>query len=605
MFFKIIERLARFITCLYTKLPMNGDPIKTVLLIEDNEDDIKAIQAALTVGNYRVAVARTARQAFTDIFKAPPDLVILDINLPDLDGFHVARELKRNMMFRHIPVIVLTSRIDFLEKMRSFDVVVDEYLVRPFDPKDLLLRTDLVHQRVQANLDANPLTRLPGNMVIVKELRARLGQGKPYAVGYVDLNNFKAFNDKYGFSRGDFVIQFAARVIISATQKLSPSQNFVGHIGGDDFIFICDYDHANEVCQRIIDTFDREVPNLYSEEDRKRGYVVVEDRRGVVSQFPLLSISIGMVSDEGTKFSNLGQVNHSLTQLKKYAKSFQGSAYVRDRRSLSSQLAEFTWGPGSNAGSSKVLENITQALGSYMPGQLAEIIKNRAITVLFQPILDMKEDDVMGHEALVRGPAGTPLEFPDALFQTARTVGCVPQLDVLCMQQILSASGEFRKGIKIFVNIFPETLLEWDSLQSILNDPRARHLDWVFELSGSNRASDAREILHTLGRLKSLNLKVCLDASGSILSQGLRELSDLRPHYIKLNMNQFKNMTSDARAHNEFLQSIALVRQVGAEIICSKLESRADSFLALKAGLRWGQGFLFARPALPVTTTPR
>src|SRR5688500_15428574 len=111
---------------------MTAENAKTVLLIEDNADDIKAIQGALTAGGYRVAVARTARQAFTDIFKTPPDAIILDINLPDLDGFHVARELKRNMMFRHIPVIVLTSRIDFLEKMRSFDVVVDEYLVRPF-----------------------------------------------------------------------------------------------------------------------------------------------------------------------------------------------------------------------------------------------------------------------------------------------------------------------------------------------------------------------------------------------------------------------------------------------------------------------------------------
>src|SRR5262249_45288837 len=147
------------------------------------------------------------------------------------------------------------------------------------------------------------------------------------------------------------------------------------------------------------------------------------------SQFPLISVAIGMVSDEGKKFSNLGQINHSLTQLKKYAKSFQGSAYVRDRRSLTNQLAEFTWGPGSDAGSSKVLENITQAIGSFMPGQLAEIIKNKNISILFQPILDMRADEVVGHEALVRGPAGTPLEFPDALFQTARTVSCVPQLD--------------------------------------------------------------------------------------------------------------------------------------------------------------------------------
>src|SRR5882724_10265345 len=138
----------------------------TVLLIEDHEELTGQISAALTGAGYKVITAPSARQAFTCIFKSPPDIIILDINLPDLDGFHVAKELKRNMMFRHIPVIVLTNRIDFLEKMRSLDIIVDEYLVRPFDSKDLILRTDLVFQRAQSNLDANPLTRLPGNLAI-------------------------------------------------------------------------------------------------------------------------------------------------------------------------------------------------------------------------------------------------------------------------------------------------------------------------------------------------------------------------------------------------------------------------------------------------------
>jgi DNA-binding response OmpR family regulator len=121
-------------------LPTEG----TVLLIEDNKELVNLITESLTAARYRVVVAPSARHAFTNIFKSPPDIVILDINLPDLDGFHVAKELKRNMMLRHIPVILLTSRIDFLDKMRSLDVIVDEYLVKPIDVKDLLLRTQLV-----------------------------------------------------------------------------------------------------------------------------------------------------------------------------------------------------------------------------------------------------------------------------------------------------------------------------------------------------------------------------------------------------------------------------------------------------------------------------
>lgn len=569
----------------------------SVLVIEDNEQLATLIRDAFTKADYKVIAAKSAREAFTAIFRSPPDLIVLDINLPDLDGFHLAKELKRNMMLRHIPVILLSGRSDFLEKMKTLEVVVDEYLTIPFEVPEMLLRAQLVLERSRTNLDANPLTRLPGNIAIVKAIKERIGAKQPYAVGYADLNNFKAFNDKYGFNKGDQVIISAAKMIVSVVQRLSPSRNFIGHVGGDDFIFICDYEKANEICQAITESFDKEVPKYYSEEDREKGYIVVEDRRGVVSQFPLISIAIGLVSDEGGKFSNLGQINHSLTQLKKYAKSFQGSAYVRDRRNLAAALAEFTWGPGSSAGTSKVLENITTALGSYMPGQLADIIKNKSITVLFQPILDMRTDDVVGHEGLVRGPSGTPLEFPDALFQTARTANMVRPLDMLCIQQVLNASMEFRKGIRLFINVYPETFLEETSLHEFLEQIRERGLDLVLELSGSHRANDAVDLFATLARMKQHGVKICIDASVALMGHGLRSLPELRPEFIKLNMMSYKDMSNDFQKQSEFGQAVTLIRQVGSDIICTKLESRADSFMALKFGVFLGQGFLFAQPS--------
>jgi len=569
------------------------------MLVENDSAIITSVSDALAKAHFRVQSAMSARAAFPLIFKSPPEAIILDINLPDLDGFHLAKELKRNMMLRHIPVILLTSGMDFLDKMRSLEVIVDEYIVKPIDLKDLVLRTQLAIQRSQSNLDANPLTRLPGNIAIVKCLKSKIGAGKPYAVGYADLNNFKAYNDKYGFSNGDKVIRFGAQVIVQAVSKLSPQENFVGHVGGDDFIFVCGYDKANEICQMITESFDREAPKFYSDEDKQKGFIVVEDRRGIVSQFPLVSIAVGMVSDEGDKFQNLGQINHSLTQLKKYAKSFQGSAYVRDRRSLAAQLAEFTWGPGSSAGSSKVLDSIASALGSYLPTQLNDIIKNQTITVLFQPIIDMRNDDVVGHESLVRGPSGTPLEFPDALFQTARTNNQTIDLDILCMKRVLAASQEFHKGMKLFMNIFPETLLEEKRFHAeILSDERARDVDIIIEVAGSSRANDAGNLYKTLSRLKERGLKICLDAQVALVGNGLRLLPELKPDYIKLNMMQYKEMFNDFQKQEEFFRTVQLIRHSGSEVICTKLESRADSFLAMRAGVALGQGFLFARPAM-------
>lgn len=569
----------------------------TVLLIEDDPALVATITKTLSPAGYTVVTVSSSKDAFASIFKTPPHIIILDINLPDLDGFHIAKELKRNLMFRHIPVIVLSSRIDFLDKMRSLDVIMDEYLVKPIEPMDLLLRTQLVAQRAQTNLDANPLTHLPGNMSIVKEIKSRIGQGKPYAVGYADLNNFKAFNDKYGFSNGDLVIQFAAKVIVEVLGRMSPRNHFVGHVGGDDFIFVCGYENASEICQAITESFDKEVIKFYNDEDRQKGYVVVEDRRGVVSQFPLTSIAIGLASDEGNKFSNLGQINHSLTQLKKYAKSFHGSAFVRDRRTLSAQLAEFTWGPGSGSESGKVLDQLTTALGAYLPGQLKDIIKNEAITVLFQPILDMRSDEVMGHEALVRGPSNTPLEYPDALFQTARTAGLVLDLDLLCFKKIMAAAAELHKGVKLFINIFPETLLEEKALRKALQEPRRLKLDPIIELAGSNRANDADDLFSTLTRFKQQDFKICMDAGVFLQEQSLRFLPELQPNYVKLSMVAYKDMINDYQKQDGFTKTINLIRQAGSEVICTKLESRSDSYLAMKAGVYLGQGFLFARPS--------
>ncbi len=578
----------------------------TILMVEDDPDVIDVTETLFRDQNFNVIVTQTAKEAFASIFKSPPDLIILDINLPDLDGFHVARELKRNMMLRHIPIILLSGRADFMEKMRSMDVVVDEYLVKPFDIQEMLLRTKLVLERSRTNLDANPLTRLPGNRAIVEAIKSHINKGKPYAVGYADLNNFKAFNDKYGFSQGDLMITLAANTIVNSVQKLSPDLSFVGHIGGDDFIFICGYDQANDVCQKITSEFDKGVVPFYPEEDRKNGFILVEDRRGVESKFPFVSMAIGMVSDEGQKFTNIGQINHSLTQLKKYAKSFQGSAVVRDRRTLAASLAEYTWGPGSAEGSSKVLASITAALNSYMPGQLSDIINKKQISVLFQPVIDMKDDSVIGHEGLVRGPAGTPLEYPDALFQTARTSGNVVELDMLCIEAVVAAAHDFRRGMKLFINIYPETLLDdQERFKRILTDQRTRNVDLVFELSGSHRASDASDLFVTLRRMKEQGLKICIDGSVILSGYGLQFLPDLHPNYVKLNMMSYKDMTHDVQRRGEFANTIRLIRQVGSEAICTKLESRADAIIAMTEGVALGQGFLFASPALPTSVLSR
>jgi EAL domain-containing protein (putative c-di-GMP-specific phosphodiesterase class I) len=206
---------------------------------------------------------------------------------------------------------------------------------------------------------------------------------------------------------------------------------------------------------------------------------------------------------------------------------------------------------------------------------------------------------------LVRGPAGTPLEYPDALFQTARTAGKVTDLDLLCIELVVAAAQEFRKGMKLFINIYPETLLdEQERFKRIMTDQRVRNMDLVFELSGSHRASDASDLFVTLRRMKQQGMKICIDGSVILSGYGLRFLPELQPNYVKLNMMTYKDMTHDVERRREFSDTVRMIRQVGSEAICTKLESRADSIIAMTEGVTLGQGFLFASPALPASTLP-
>jgi EAL domain-containing protein (putative c-di-GMP-specific phosphodiesterase class I) len=176
----------------------------------------------------------------------------------------------------------------------------------------------------------------------------------------------------------------------------------------------------------------------------------------------------------------------------------------------------------------------------------------------------------------------------------------VKELDLLCIQKVLEVSRELHKGLKLFLNIFPETLTNENELYRVVDsNPNARNVDLVFELSGSHRDNDSADMYLRLKHLKQHGYKVCLDAAQALSEHGLKYMGDLRPDFIKLNMLSYQNMVNDYKKQDEFLRTVKMIRQIGAETISTKLESRADSFLAMKAEISFGQGFLFALPSQP------
>jgi GGDEF domain-containing protein len=186
--------------------------------------------------------------------------------------------------------------------------------------------------RTTVNLDANPLTRLPGNTSIINTVQSLTTRGEEFALAYADMDNFKPYNDKYGFSRGDEVLLMTARIIANVVSGYNRANSFVGHIGGDDFVFLLPPDVMEDACQRIVGDFDTIVPSFYDPEDRTRGYIVSQDRQGRELVFPILGISIAVVLSVNARYTRYAELAHEAGQLKKVAKATQGSIYVIDRR---------------------------------------------------------------------------------------------------------------------------------------------------------------------------------------------------------------------------------------------------------------------------------
>src|SRR5467141_2217356 len=206
---------------------------KTVILVADDEDAmLSLLREALQSVQYDVVVAHNGEEALEKLRQKPPDLVLLDVRMPKMSGYDVCRQIKSDVFLRHIPVMLLTAQAGTSNKVTGLEQGADDYLTKPFEMDELLARIRTLLRRTRMGLEANPLTRLPGNVTIENEILSRIQSKTPFAVLYLDLNSFKAYNDIYGFVKGDDVIRETARIILTQSD---PSEGFVGHIGGDDF----------------------------------------------------------------------------------------------------------------------------------------------------------------------------------------------------------------------------------------------------------------------------------------------------------------------------------------------------------------------------------
>lgn len=303
-----------------------------ILILSEDSQTQGFLSDLLNQEGYATTAAKTPSDALGILSGGQFHLVILDFESQHIKGVEFCKTIRGNFRLRHLNLILLMDTRDPLNKIKGIYSGADDYIDKPIEAAEFLARVKSSLVRMGRDLDANPLTKLPGNVSLLRELEERVRARAPLAVSYLDLSRFKEFNDRYGFEKGDEVISTVATIISRALEELGNAADFLGHIGGDDFIFITTPDCVEDVCKKIVADFDRAIVSFYDEEDRRTGYIVTKNRAGQLCKVPIMSISAGIVTNEDTQFSHIGEIIQTITELKNYAKTMGKSIYIIDRR---------------------------------------------------------------------------------------------------------------------------------------------------------------------------------------------------------------------------------------------------------------------------------
>lgn len=318
------------------------DKIKQkVLIVDDIKDNIKVL-IDLLKPEYKTFFATNGEKALELAQNMAPDIILLDIVMPEMDGFEVCQKLKSNPITCDIPVIFISAMSEIGDEKKGLEVGAMDYITKPISPaivkarvkNHLKLREAMQELKRLYNtaLDSNPMTGLPGNNSVAKQIKNALDTQQNLSVIYSDLDNFKAFNDKYGFALGDEVIKFTCQVFQDVVDELNIKDAFIGHIGGDDFVLIVPSDLTQTVAEKIIHRFDQGINKFYSSEDAETKSIQSVNRQGESETFPLMSISLAGVDLANGVYKEYMEVNDVCAATKKIAKSMPGSSFFLNRR---------------------------------------------------------------------------------------------------------------------------------------------------------------------------------------------------------------------------------------------------------------------------------
>ena len=305
--------------------------VQEIYIIDDDDSSIVIFRELFKNDkDYKFISVKTEQ---IDIaLKNIPSLIVINEDAIDRDVVDLCRKIRKDEDNTITPVIVVSSKSDKDHRVRILQESIEYFIKKPVDEQYLYYTVKNLNRLLSSNRRISPLTGLPGNVQIHAELKKRIVKKEPFSVLYLDLDNFKAYNDVYGFLKGDEIIEFTAETILNCIHNSEFSDTFVGHIGGDDFVAIIPGIESENICQNILAYFEKHVDRYFTEDDLEKGYIEVANRKGIMEQFPLTSLSIGVVVADPGRFHNILEIGEVGAQVKHAAKSVMGSMLLIEEK---------------------------------------------------------------------------------------------------------------------------------------------------------------------------------------------------------------------------------------------------------------------------------
>ena len=568
-----------------------------ILIVSDDSSLVERLTAELLNRGYLLCTAKP--DVIQTVFDEVPHLIIIDASYGDEEGKKIAADVKDDMVVKYIPIILL---VDGESDVRLGKVV--DFCLRRSEKAEKVAR--LVEETLAKNyneLDLNPLTHLPGVRSSVSCIEHAIQSKKPFSICCVDLSDLSAFNGSYGVGRGDEVIVRLAKIAGSALKREGAADDFLGHLGGDDFIIVTHSDRAVPVSEAVIRDFDAAVGGYYDVEDRRKGYIVQPSHEGVSTRYPLMGLSIAIVHCNPRGPGSMVEFSRIAGELKKTMKGQKGSCYVKYRQSAKDQSHR----GGKNGPSLKVCFPTRKSVrvagletgNTQKERVVTGILQERKIKTLYQPIVDLKTKTVVGYEALTR--AVPERLFPDItqLFVDARECGLVKDLDKLCIDTALKSGQSIAPGRKLFMNLNHETLIDEALMRDIFSGRgKIAPKDIVIEVTEQSILRSFDKVREALAELRDQGASVAIDdVGGGAVS--LRDVAILKPDYIKFDRSLIRQIDTSVTKQQIVLSLKIFAAGIQAVTTAEGIETKEEYEVALACGILLGQGYYFAKPGEP------